>query len=190
MHLTNYSINSKNKGVFQFNKNLDEVDTGHKRTFTSILDWIGANVEDGERKKEKMMLQIEQIIIRTLCTVQPSLKHYLQIPNKAQYINDGVWDGSYQEEPLNSMCFEILGFDILIDEKLKPWLIEINHAPSFGTDTCLDFKIKKDLLADTMQLLSMSYLRKRDFQRQHRHYIQKRMLSYGRSKYAAYPGNK
>ena len=37
MHLTNYSINSKNKGVFQFNKNLDEVDTGHKRTFTSIL---------------------------------------------------------------------------------------------------------------------------------------------------------
>lgn len=36
----------------------------------------------------------------------------------------------------------------------------------------------------------MSYSRKRDFQRQHRHYIQKRMLSYGRSKYAAYPGNK
>ena len=37
MHLTNYSINSKNKGVFQFNKNLEDVDTGHKRTFTSIL---------------------------------------------------------------------------------------------------------------------------------------------------------
>ena len=59
MHLTNYSINSKNKGVFQFNKNLEEVDTGHKRTFTSILDWICENVEDGERKKEKMLLQIE-----------------------------------------------------------------------------------------------------------------------------------
>ena len=44
------------------------------------------------------------------------------------------------------MCFEVLGFDILIDEKLKPWLIEINHAPSFGTDTCLDFKIKKNLI--------------------------------------------
>lgn len=122
--------------------------------------------------------------------MQPSLRHYLQIPNKAQYINDGVWDGNYQEQPLNSMCFEILGYDILIDEKLKPWLIEINHAPSFGTDTCLDFKIKKDLLADTLQLLGMSHSRKRDFQRQHRHYIQKRMLSYGRSKYAAYPTNK
>lgn len=135
-----------------------------------------------------MMLQIEQIIIRTLCTVQPSLKHYLQIPNKAQYINDGMWDGTYQEQPLNSQCFEILGYDILIDEKLKPWLIEINHAPSFGTDTCIDFKIKKDLLADTLQILGMSHQRKRDFQRQYRYHIQRRMLSYGRSKYSAYQG--
>jgi tubulin polyglutamylase TTLL6/13 len=63
------------------------------------------------------------------------------------------------------MCFEILGFDILIDEKLKPWLIEINHAPSFATDTPLDFKIKKDLIADTIQTLNMTFSRKRNFVR-------------------------
>lgn len=33
MHLTNYAINSKNKGVFEFNKNLEESNQGHKRTF-------------------------------------------------------------------------------------------------------------------------------------------------------------
>jgi len=59
------------------------------------------------------------------------------------------------------MCFEILGFDILIDQKIKPWLIEINHAPSFETGTCLDFKIKKDVIADTIDLLGMSYNKKR-----------------------------
>lgn len=48
------------------------------------------------------------------------------------------------------MCFEILGFDVLIDDKLKPWLIEINHASSFHTDTPMDFKIKKDVIADTL----------------------------------------
>ena len=40
------------------------------------------------------------------------------------------------------MCFEILGFDIMLDENLKPYLIEINHAPSFNTDSPLDEKIK------------------------------------------------
>lgn len=50
---------------------------------------------------------------------------------------------------IDSPCFEILGFDVLIDEKLKPWLVEVNHAPSFATDTPIDFKIKKDVIADT-----------------------------------------
>ena len=59
-----------------------------------------------------------------------------------------------------SQCFEILGFDVMLDNKLKPWLLEINHAPSFATDTPLDFKIKRDLIADTIQLLNLSYYKK------------------------------
>ena len=30
----------------------------------------------------------------------------------------------------------------MIDEDLKPWLIEINYKPSFVTETPLDLKIK------------------------------------------------
>ena len=41
------------------------------------------------------------------------------------------------------MCFEIFGFDIIIDSELKPWLLEVNHTPSFTADTPLDIKIKK-----------------------------------------------
>jgi len=40
------------------------------------------------------------------------------------------------------MCFEILGMDVIIDSKIKPWLLEINHAPSFATDTPFDYQIK------------------------------------------------
>jgi tubulin polyglutamylase TTLL6/13 len=60
----------------------------------------------------------------------------------------------------NSMCFEILGFDVFIDEKLKPWILEVNHAPSFTTDSPLDFKIKKNLINDTIKLLNLSYYKK------------------------------
>jgi tubulin polyglutamylase TTLL6/13 len=59
MHLTNYAINAKNKGKFIFNKNIDEADTGHKRTFTSILDYIEENWDEGEEKVKVMMHKIE-----------------------------------------------------------------------------------------------------------------------------------
>lgn len=48
------------------------------------------------------------------------------------------------------MCFELLGFDIIIDRNLKPYLLEVNHAPSFNTDTPLDYLVKKQLLIDTL----------------------------------------
>jgi len=51
------------------------------------------------------------------------------------------------------MCFEILGFDILIDNKGKPWLLEVNHAPSFNCDTALDAEVKKNLVQDTFGIL-------------------------------------
>jgi tubulin polyglutamylase TTLL6/13 len=55
MHLTNYAINCKNKGKFQFNQGLQESNAGHKRTFSSVLEHIKGNVPEGASKIEKMM---------------------------------------------------------------------------------------------------------------------------------------
>jgi len=53
------------------------------------------------------------------------------------------------------MCFEILGFDILIDQNLKPLLLEVNHTPSFSTDSDLDFRIKSSLIRETLKLVNI-----------------------------------
>lgn len=74
------------------------------------------------------------------------------------------------------MCFEILGFDIFIDEKLKPWILEVNHTPSFTTDSPLDFKIKKNLIHDTIKLLNLSYQRKMKFKKEKAMQFQKRAI--------------
>ena len=54
------------------------------------------------------------------------------------------------------MCFEILGFDIMIDHKLNPSLIEVNYTPSFTTDTPLDRYIKKNLIQDSIKLINLT----------------------------------
>ena len=56
-------------------------------------------------------------------------------------------------------CFEVFGFDILIDSDLKPWVLEVNLSPSLATDAPLDLKIKANLITDT---LNMCGLRKFD----------------------------
>ena len=52
-------------------------------------------------------------------------------------------------------CFEIFGYDILIDSDLKPWLLEVNLSPSLATDSPLDMTIKANLIADTLNLIGM-----------------------------------
>ena len=51
------------------------------------------------------------------------------------------------------MSFEVLGFDVLLDEKLRPWLLEVNRSPSFATDEKIDNEIKSGLLTDTLRLV-------------------------------------
>lgn len=50
-------------------------------------------------------------------------------------------------------CFEVFGFDVLIDEDLRPWLIEVNASPSLSRDNPLDFRVKNAMIYDTIKLI-------------------------------------
>ena len=54
------------------------------------------------------------------------------------------------------MCFEILGFDFMIDDKDKLYLLEINYTPSFSTETPLDELIKSNLIRDTLLIMDVT----------------------------------
>ena len=47
-----------------------------------------------------------------------------------------------------------MGFDIMVDEKLKPWLLEVNSSPAMSMDGVADSKVKPELLKDTFRLLN------------------------------------
>jgi hypothetical protein len=52
-------------------------------------------------------------------------------------------------------CYELFGFDVLIDSDLKPWLLEVNISPSMATDAPLDLMIKSTLCVDTFNLIGI-----------------------------------
>jgi len=50
-------------------------------------------------------------------------------------------------------CFELFGYDVLLDEDLRPWLIEVNASPSLARETQLDVRVKNALIRDIVQLI-------------------------------------
>lgn len=58
-------------------------------------------------------------------------------------------------------CFELFGFDVLVDNKLEPWLLEVNLTPALGCDSPLDQKIKSNVIADLFSLAGVVSLEAR-----------------------------
>lgn len=44
----------------------------------------------------------------------------------------------------------------MLDANLKPWMLEVNHTPSFNADTGVDEAIKSELLRDTFDIIQLS----------------------------------
>ena len=78
--------------------------------------------------------------------------------------------------PYINGCFEVFGFDVLIDSNLKPWLIEVNLSPSMNTDSPLDLKIKGNMIADLFTLIGITSLSQRYLDGGHSRYETKHYL--------------
>ena len=136
-HLTNYAIN-KDAADFKITDQDIEDGTSSKRT----LDTVYKRLSDDGVDVNLLKLKIADLIIKTLISCQPDLLHNYRTCQP----NDRTFD----------MCFEVLGFDVLIDADTKPWLLEVNQAPSFQTDSPLDLRVKKAVIKDTFQILGVN----------------------------------
>eukprot|EP01063_Lacrimia_lanifica_P014481 TRINITY_DN2105_c1_g1_i1.p1 TRINITY_DN2105_c1_g1~~TRINITY_DN2105_c1_g1_i1.p1 ORF type:complete len:398 (+),score=130.74 TRINITY_DN2105_c1_g1_i1:107-1300(+) len=50
-------------------------------------------------------------------------------------------------------CFELYGYDLLVDSYLRPWLIEVNASPSLSYTTPMDRMLKGNVISDTLDIL-------------------------------------
>lgn len=157
MHLTNYAVNRKSK-KFVANKNADEDSVGHKRSLSSTFIWLEENGYD----VDTLWDDICDIIIKTICAIQPSLAH--------------TYHSCQPDDVTNAMCFEILGFDIILDDRLRPWLLEVNHSPAFSTGSPLDKKVKRQVIKEALEMLNLSPSDKKKYELQRRKEITLRTI--------------
>ncbi len=47
---------------------------------------------------------------------------------------------------------ELFGFDVILDQTLKPWIVEVNISPSLHSTSPLDVNIKGRMIADLLNL--------------------------------------
>ncbi|KAI1895503.1 hypothetical protein AGOR_G00106930 [Albula goreensis] len=131
MHLTNYSVNKKSSDYVSCDDPEVE-DYGNKWSMSAILRYLKQEGKD----TTLLMGQVEDLVIKAVLSAE------LQIATACKMF-----------VPHRNNCFELYGFDVLIDSNLKPWLLEVNLSPSLACDAPLDLKIKASMISDMFSLV-------------------------------------
>uniref|UniRef100_A0A4W2GL77 Tubulin tyrosine ligase like 4 n=1 Tax=Bos indicus x Bos taurus TaxID=30522 RepID=A0A4W2GL77_BOBOX len=129
MHLTNYSVNKKNA---EYQANEDETACqGHKWALKALWSYLSQKGVNSDAIWEK----IKDVVVKTIISSEPYVTSLLKM---------------YVRRPYS--CHELFGFDVMLDEKLKPWVLEVNISPSLHSNSPLDISIKGQMIRDLLNL--------------------------------------
>ena len=84
----------------------------------------------GRKKVEECFFEIQMVMIRALLAVQKTM------------IQD-------------KHCFELYGYDIILDSELNSWLLEVNASPSLSASNDEDYALKFGMLDDMLNIIDL-----------------------------------
>ena len=126
-----------------------------------LRPWMSRNGHDFDR----VWASVIDVCVKTVIAAAPTLRHnYRNAMRQMDHSANTTTNGPANENEIenenengksSNACFEILGVDVMLDEKLKCWLVEVNHSPSFATDSELDRDVKESLITDTLRLVRL-----------------------------------
>ncbi|EFJ49146.1 tubulin tyrosine ligase, partial [Volvox carteri f. nagariensis] len=125
--ITNTYVHLTNVAIQKHAPNFD-AQKGLKWSIRSLRTYI--TTKHGAEAAAELFHAIQNIIIRALLAVQPAM------------IND-------------KHCFELYGYDVMIDSNLKPWLIEVNASPSLTASDKTDWVLKTAMLEDLLDIVDL-----------------------------------
>jgi hypothetical protein len=79
-----------------------------------------------------------------------------------------LYTGRHSAQVVGSLAIEIInasnligsinftpGYDVIIDQDLKPWLLEVNASPSLSANTKEDYMMKTEMLHGMLDVVDM-----------------------------------
>lgn len=134
VHLTNYSVQKKSETYTQ-NKSRSSNNLKASKWSLKTLQRV---FEEHGKDYKSVKARMKDLIIKTIIS--------------ADYrINDAMKAGTKYKD----ICFELYGFDIIIDANLKPWILEVNISPSFSSSSPFDKNLKTKLICDALTIVGV-----------------------------------
>ncbi|KAL1122063.1 hypothetical protein AAG570_003469 [Ranatra chinensis] len=128
MHLTNYSIN---KFSTQYTQNEDaEACQGHKWTVKTLWSYL-----EGSVNVDALWESLTELVIKTMIGGESPISQL-----------------TWANLPSKYCSYELFGVDVLLDENLKPWLLEVNISPSLHSASPLDLAVKGPMVQNIMNI--------------------------------------
>ena len=141
MHLTNYSLNKHNK---KFVPNTDAAvdDSGSKWSLSAFRRHLAQDI--GEERAAEAWRKVDDIVVKTAIGVEHIMSGALS-----------TFVAAAAHGQHNTQCFQVFGFDVMLDASGKPWLLEVNLDPALGTESPIDLKIKSNMLLDLLNVVGV-----------------------------------
>merc|ERR1719397_595341 len=124
-HITNNTINKKNR-----NPDQEIIDMTGPKGMKWTLDQFWAYLQIRGADKVKLWKTIKRIITLSLISL-------------------------VGEIPVHPHCYEIIGYDIVIDSDLKPWLLEANRSPAMAIRCKADDYVKTPMLTGVFKIMKL-----------------------------------
>eukprot|EP00929_Paragymnodinium_shiwhaense_P008713 TRINITY_DN112679_c0_g1_i1.p1 TRINITY_DN112679_c0_g1~~TRINITY_DN112679_c0_g1_i1.p1 ORF type:complete len:737 (+),score=189.07 TRINITY_DN112679_c0_g1_i1:50-2212(+) len=160
MHLTNFSVNKKSAGFVRATDPNDADTTASKRTLGVLMRQIEAQEAAAGRvfDEQLFMKKCEEVVaillqaiapvlqvtysrVAKTCQPKPKAKPKAKAKGRAKAKDDSDEEEEDEEEEdsdaadsFQPQCWQLIGVDVLIDEKMQPYLLEINGRPSMDIE--------------------------------------------------------
>jgi len=139
VHVDSIDINERN--TQEFEKSVSKSDLQHEGLRCDTKYLLSKLTNEGHNGTQ-LWLDIEDLVVKSFTSAEKEM--WTEFESLAK-----------NNRTRRAYPFEMVGYDVLVDKHMKPYLLEINNTPSMAPHTSIENGIKQELLRDLFTLVDI-----------------------------------